>query len=262
MELTLLEQSKDNLNLFVKGMEPAYANALRRAIMDLVPTMAIETVNINQNSSILYDEVLAHRLGLIPLKTDLESYVLPDQCKCKGQGCAQCQVDFKIQVTGPGPVYASELKFEDPKIKPVFDKMLIANLEKGQEIQVYGKAQLGIGRDHMKFAPGLVYYKYKPKLTIEEQPENPEEVAKSCPKEIFEVKKGQLEINKDKVFECHLCQACVEESEGKIKLEEKDDEYLFYIESFGQLSGNEMVKKAISILVAETDEFSKQLKEI
>lgn len=264
MELTLLEQSENKLELsfMLKNSSPALANALRRTVISFVPTLAIEDVEIRKNSSVLYDEMLAHRLGLIPLVTDSDSYVLPAKCKCKGEGCANCQVAFTIQVSGPGPVFAKEIKFKDPKIKAVHDEMLIVDLKEGQEVEVEGTAILGQGIDHMKFSPGIIHYKYKPVIEITEQPDKPSKVAESCPKNIFEVKNGKIEINKDKIFDCHLCGACPEASEGKIKLNEKDNEYLFYVESFGQLEAKDMVLQGISQIMQGADDFVKSLKTI
>lgn len=262
MELTLLDQSKDKLNLsfILKGASPSMANALRRTIIDAVPTLAIEDVEISQNSSILYDEMLAHRLGLIPLTTDLETYEIASKCKCKGEGCANCQVKFTLQAKGPGVVYSENVKFVDPKVTPAYGKMVIANLDKGQEIELQGTAILGQGKDHMKFSPGLVYYKYKPVLSIKSQPDDVDKMVEVCPKDIFENNKGKLEINKDKVLTCHLCEACIEANSDVVSLEEKENEHVFYIESFGQLSAGNMVTKAISMITENVDEFSKALK--
>src|SRR3972149_11609867 len=89
MEITILNEEKKNkkVTFLVKGTSVSYVNTIRRLIMNEVPTMAIEDVEIRKNSSILYDEIIAHRLGLIPLTTDLKSYNLPDKCKCEGKGC-------------------------------------------------------------------------------------------------------------------------------------------------------------------------------
>lgn len=53
------------------GVTPAFANAFRRIMICEVPSMAIEKVHISNNTSIIQDEILAHRLGLIPLKGEL-----------------------------------------------------------------------------------------------------------------------------------------------------------------------------------------------
>jgi len=264
MELVLLDQSKDKLELsfILKKATPALANAVRRAIISLVPTLAIEDLEIIKNSSVLYDEMLAHRLGLIPLITDLSTYVLPEKCKCNGEGCASCQVKFTLSAKGPCKVYAKDVKFHDPKIKAVYGDMLIVELDTDQEMEVQGVAVLGRGRDHAKFSPGVAYYKYKPAIVIEEQPDDVNYVASQCPKDVFEVKSGKLEVNKDKVFDCHLCEACVDASNGKIKLNEKNDEFLFYVESFGQLTAKEMVKNAVEVISEAADEFAKAVKKL
>ena len=76
MEVSVLDKSKDGLTLklLIKGTTPAFMNTLRRTMIEEVPTMAIEDVEFRKNNGILYDEMIAHRLGLIPLKTDLKGY--------------------------------------------------------------------------------------------------------------------------------------------------------------------------------------------
>ena len=95
MEISLVDYDKDKgkLSFIVKDTDPAFANALRRIMTEEVPVMAIEDIEIKDNSSILYDEMIAHRLGLIQLTTDLKSYTLASTCKCKGKGCARCKVN-------------------------------------------------------------------------------------------------------------------------------------------------------------------------
>ena len=89
MEVRVLENDKEQgkLSFILKDSNHVFANTLRRLMIDDVPTMAIEDIEFSKNNSILYDEIIAHRLGLVPLKTDLKSYNLPNQCKCEGKGC-------------------------------------------------------------------------------------------------------------------------------------------------------------------------------
>src|SRR3989339_2182422 len=121
MEIELLSTSKDKstIRFLLKGTVPAFANLLRRVILEEVPVMAIEDVEFRKNSSILYDEMIAHRLGLLPLSTDLKSYNLPSECKCEGKGCARCQLKLTLKSKGLGMVYASEMHTRDAEIKPV-----------------------------------------------------------------------------------------------------------------------------------------------
>ena len=207
MELKQLEyQEKKNRLIFsLSGVDTAYANTLRRMMGFEVPVMAIEDIEFRKNSSILYDELLAHRIGLIPLTTDLKSYDLMSECKCKGVGCASCTVKFVLKVQGPGTVYASDLKTKDPAIKPVYPKMPIVKLLEGQEVEFEATAILGKGRDHSKWCPGLVFYKIP----------NPEK-----------------------------------------------DEFIFTVESWGQLTPKEIVTKAVEIYDKQLEEFSELVKKL
>ena len=150
---------KDKWILRFTGINPAIINGLRRAIIAETPTMAIDEVEIIKNSSAMYDEILAHRLGLIVLRTDLDSYVEPEKCTCGGVGCAKCTVELTLKAVGPGYVYASQIQSKDPKIKPVYGDTPIVYLEEGQEIELIAYARLGRGKQHAKWSPGHVWYK-------------------------------------------------------------------------------------------------------
>src|SRR3990167_7863048 len=124
MEVRLLSQDKENnkLSFVLINITASFANILRRTIIEETPVMAIEEVEFRKNNSILYDEIIAHRLGLLPLTTDLKSYNLPEECKCKGKGCARCQLKLTLNAKGPCIVYASDMKTRDVSIKPVYQK--------------------------------------------------------------------------------------------------------------------------------------------
>lgn len=96
MEIRLLEKNKDKskISFLIKKTDISHVNSIRRIMTNKVPTMAIEHVEFRKNNSAMYDEVIALRLGLMPLKTDLKSYNFPNECKCKGEGCAVCQVSL------------------------------------------------------------------------------------------------------------------------------------------------------------------------
>ncbi|MBW2995638.1 hypothetical protein KY312_04760 [Candidatus Woesearchaeota archaeon] len=88
-DIEILEKKQNLLKFLIKNNETAYVNSMRRMIIDEVPVMAIEDVEFKKNDSILYDEMVSHRLGLIPLTTDLKGYNIPEKCTCKGKGCAK-----------------------------------------------------------------------------------------------------------------------------------------------------------------------------
>ena len=93
VEIEVLEKDEKNMRLLIRGVNVPFMNALRRIVLAEVPCMAVDEVVMLENSSILQDEIITHRLGLIPLKTDLDSYNLPEECPCKSEfGCNLCRV--------------------------------------------------------------------------------------------------------------------------------------------------------------------------
>lgn len=259
MEVKKLSADQNKISFLVKGINPFFANTIRRLIMEEVPTMAIEDVEFRDNSSTLYDEIIAHRLGLLPLKTDLKSYILPKQCTCKGKGCAKCQLKMTLKARGAAVVYASEIKSKDPKIKPVYPKMPIVKLLKGQKLEFEATAQLGQGKDHSKYVPALVYYKNCPIIEFKSKITNPEDVVASCPVNVFELKKNEISIIKDNILNCHLCLACVDASKGAVKVKGSSKDFIFNIESWGQLAPRDIIKEAIKIFTKKLDDFNKAL---
>jgi DNA-directed RNA polymerase subunit D len=149
--------SKDNQKISVKlkGVSLQYANALRRVCLNGVPVFAIDTVDIIENSSVLPDEGLAHRLGLIPIKTDLTRFNEQSKCDCQSEsGCSNCRVMLVLD-SGDSDVtrtiLSNELSSEDDSIKPTSDKISIVQLTQGQRIKVECYARLGRGTEHAKW---------------------------------------------------------------------------------------------------------------
>lgn len=158
MKVTNLKKKGERIYFTVTGISTQMANALRRAVISEVPAMAIEEVLFFDNSSILNDEVLAHRLGLMPLKTDLKTYNLTSECTCKGKGCAKCTAILTLDVKGPKTVYAEDLKPKDPEVVPVHPKTPLVKLTENQQIKLEAKAKLGRGSEHIKWQAGLAAY--------------------------------------------------------------------------------------------------------
>ena len=141
-----------------KGVPNGIVNGIRRIILDEVPTFAIEDVEVVINESPLYDETVAHRLGLIPLKTELNSYNFKDECKCGGIGCALCEVNMFLKIEGQGYVYSGSIVSNDPQIIPVDKEIPITLLFEEKKLEVNLKAILGRGREHSKWAPAHSYF--------------------------------------------------------------------------------------------------------
>ncbi|MFC1768183.1 DNA-directed RNA polymerase subunit D [Nanoarchaeota archaeon] len=261
MEAKLLEKGKEKSSVIFKDVKPAFLNTIRRLIEEEVTSMAIEDVEIRQNTSILYDEMLGHRLGLVPLTTDLKSYNLPEECKCEGKGCARCQVKMTLEGKGPGIVYSGDIKSKDSAIKPVHNKIPIVQLLKGQSIELEATAVLGKGKTHSKWIPAIVYYKHKPLITISNKcDESYSKCVEVCPTKTLEMSNKKVSVSKDHLLDCHLCGACVEASNGEITVE-PDKEIIFTIEPFGQLDNKKIMQEAIKKFQDMLNDFTKSLKE-
>lgn len=259
MNIRILSKDENSLKFMLEDADVAFANALRRIILAEVPTMAIDEVIIIENTSPLFDEILAHRLGLIPLKTDLHNYNLPEECSCQQAGCTQCQLTFTLEREAEEEgvvVYSGELKSQDPLVVPVSDKIPIVRLARGQRIVLEAYASLGRGKDHAKYQPvSKCSYKYKPIVQLEgDKCEACGECVEICPKGVLVLKNKSIMI-KD-VLNCSLCKACEEVCEfDAIHVDSDDTSFIFDIESTEALPPEEIVKTAVEI-------FEKKIKEL
>jgi DNA-directed RNA polymerase subunit D len=167
MDIKLLSRDQESVRFVLSDVSPAFANALRRIMISEIPVMAIDDVMILENNSVMYDEILSHRLGLIPVTTD-QSYNLPEDCTCKSElGCEKCRASFSLEVEASEPaevVYSSHLKPENPEVRPVSDKIPIVKLAQGQKIKLEAYARLGRGKAHAKWqAVSAATYSYDQK---------------------------------------------------------------------------------------------------
>ncbi len=158
MKVEVNNKTDSEIRFAVEGVKPSFASALRRIMLSEVPTLAVEWVDFKKNDSALPDEVVSNRLGLVPLTFDAKSYNLPEECKCGGKGCSNCQVKLTLKKKGPAVVYSGDLKSADKDVKPVYEKIPITELFENQEIQFEATAQLGIGRKHAKWQAAVVGY--------------------------------------------------------------------------------------------------------
>jgi DNA-directed RNA polymerase subunit D len=170
MKIKVLKKSKEKIEFEVEGLSAGLAGELRRIMLSEIPTMAIEWIDFHKNDSVLWDEIIASRLGLIPLIFDPKLYEMKETCKCEGKGCSRCEVKFALKKKGPVMVYSEDLKSSDKSVKPVYDKIPIVELMEGQELELEATAQLGLGKDHAKWQGAIVGYeisgKNKEKFTF------------------------------------------------------------------------------------------------
>ena len=157
MKIKILEKTDMTLKVELTNIPLSYANALRRFSISEVPCMAIDEVVILENSSVMYDELVSHRLGLIPLRTDLSRFVLPEDCDCNSSlGCSQCRVLLVLDVEskdGTMTIYSKDMVSEDDYVVPTHPEIPIVKLSNGQRLKLEAYAKLGKGTEHAKWQP-------------------------------------------------------------------------------------------------------------
>jgi len=267
VEIEVLEKDDKNIRLLIRGVDVPFINALRRMVIAEVPCMAIDEVVVLENSSILQDEVIAHRLGLVPLKTDLDGYNLPEECPCKSEfGCNLCRVTLTLDVEsseGTRTVYSGELKSENPDIVPVSDKIPIIKLAKKQKLRLEAYARLGKGKNHAKWQPvSMCTYKYLPKIEISSKScDACGKCVEICPRKVLVKTENKIEFHD--LMACTLCQDCVDvcpQNPPAIEVGWEENAFIFSIETTGALPTERILSKAIKILDEQTKEFESQIK--
>jgi DNA-directed RNA polymerase subunit D len=230
---------KNNQITFSAELDESLANAIRRYV-NQIPTLAIDEVEISKNDSPLYDETIVHRLGLIPLKMDKTNE--------KGGGKLTLVADKE------GIIYSGDIK---GKIKPVYDKIPITVLKKGQTLEIVATVRAGEGSEHSKFSPGFMFYRNMIKIKIDK--DCPKEIINSCPKGIL---KADGKVSAVDGTECDVCEACIDlcKKMGKNSIELiPTGELIITVESFGQISEEDIFKRAIEVLKDDLKEVVKKI---
>ena len=263
MKVTTISLTDDTIRFTLEGVTVALANALRRTMVAEVPIMTIDDIFIFDNSSLVADEILSHRIGLVPLKTDLDTYVLPEVCDCELElGCPKCRAVLTLDIEATDDnvtVYSGDLISEDAVIIPASPNIPLTKLAPDQAVKLEAYAQLGQGKIHTKWSPvSMCVYQ-----NISEVPVENEAKAMECLEalnsgvnqmRIAELKDGKLRILDIRMFESNkVCRDAI--SHETIMSSLLEDAFLFTVESVGALAPERIVKEAVKILVAKLDDF-------
>lgn len=256
MEIDILELSDRYAKFVLSNVSTAFANSIRRAMIADVPTLAIEYVNIYDNTSVLYDEQLALRLSLIPIVTDSETYTPQAECDvCGGEGCPACELSLTLSAEGPGSVYSKDLISSDPKIHPADPNIPIVELKKGQKLVLEAIARMGYGRDSVKWQAGIACgYKNVPIITIENC-DACGHCAAECPKNIIVVEGSGARVAEEDVLKCSLCKLCEQVCDiSAIKVDFNENAFVFNMESDGSYTAKDLVMKAANVIKGKAEE--------
>jgi DNA-directed RNA polymerase subunit D len=256
MKVQVLKKKGDTLVFTLDGATPAFANALRRIMISEVPTLAVEWVDFHKNSSVLFDEIVAHRIGLIPLLFDPGKFNFREDCKCGGKGCPSCEVVFAVDKKGPCMVYSGDMKSSNKDVKPVSKDFPITELLENQELRFEARAQLGTGLQHAKWQAAISSYQYFPELEISKDcgPQELKKAVSLCPKNVLVMKGNKLTL-KDPAG-CDLDLKC-EQAGDCIKMKTNPNKFIFRVETASGLTPAQIVETASDILGAKAEDFKR-----
>lgn len=284
-KIDIIDLSKYTIKFLLKDCHISLANALRRVIISEVPTMAIDLVYINENSSVLHDEFLSHRLGLIPFKSDtVDNFEFFRECSCK-PSCHKCSVEFNIRETAledTTDITTNHINANRPDgaVQPVRyineegneeDPILIVKLAKNQKIDVQCIVRKGTGKEHAKWSPvATVAVQQVPKIEINRNKistlteAQKMEIVKSCPAKVYAYDPEKETIDIENLGECMQCQECTITCKtlGKpeaIKVDLEPDQFIFTVESTGALAPEDIVSKAMDILLDKLTDLSQSV---
>jgi DNA-directed RNA polymerase subunit D len=259
MKLEILQLSDRKAKFVLSEVTPAFANGLRRSMIADIPKMAIDYVDIYDNNSVMFDEILAQRMGMIPIKTHLDMYQMKDTCECGGVGCALCQVSFTLSVEGPSMVHSSDLKSSDPETVPADDMVPIIELKEGQKVVLTAVASLGLGKQHAKYQPVCpAGYKYVPVITISDKCDSCKQCIEACPRNVFAVDKNKVVV--ENPYECSQCNLCVEECDmHAISVGSESNAFIYSIETDGSFSAQEIITRAAQSIKAKAEALNETL---
>ena len=237
--MKLVEKKQNKIEFSLK-IDESLVNAIRRYVYR-VPVIAIDEVEISKNDSPLYDETIAHRLGLVPLENPKS--VDEDSVST-----------LKLSTDKEGSVYSGDLK---GSLKVVYGKIPITILNKGQELELVAKTKVGRGSDHVKYSPGLLSYRNIVEVKIEK--DCPQEIISELPQEDLKSKDKIIVESVEKWDKYELAaERCKELGKEGVKITPTED-LVISMESFGHMAPEDIFKKSIDELKKDLNSFAKQI---
>ena len=274
MDIEILEMAERKCKFILKNSTPSKANALRRTMLSDIPKMAIDKVEFHlgpidvdgkefESVTPLFDEIIAHRLGMVPIPTDLDLFGYQKDCACGGEGCPNCEIMYLLKKSGPCTVYSGDMEpLGSPDFRVKDEHIPIVELADRQSVLIYAHAVMGTASPHVKWqVANGVGYKYRPKVTLERDIDDEDvikDVLKGCPGHVFEVVDGKIDpVHSD---DCIFCHACKENGKGAIRVESDDRNFVFKFETDGSLTAQQVLDKATEILADNAKAFAEELR--
>jgi len=263
MKLDIIDLKPKKAVLKIEGVKPYFINSIRRIMLSELPKLAVDDVVIYDNTSALFDEIIAHRLSLIPIPTDLSLLTFRSECVCKGKGCPNCTVRYTLSKEGAGTVYSGDLQPAEKSWAIKEDKIPIVELYGDQRLILEVEAVLGRGRDHAKWQ-AVISPGYKMETTIEfdkKRLNDVKEFLSKIPEEIAEIKADKIILKDDKKL-AKLQYYIEKEKIDFINIKKDPTKITFSFETDGSFTTKDAMIESIKILEKKYAELNKLLKEI
>ncbi|MEM1681028.1 MAG: DNA-directed RNA polymerase subunit D [Sulfolobales archaeon] len=256
LNVSVVERGDNYIKLLFEGVPLQLVNAIRRVALAEVPSMAIADILFIDNTSALYDEIIAHRLGLVPLTSDeaLNKYRAPEECVECGEveSCEGCYAILTLDISAKDEtvtVYSGDLVSHDPDVRPVNPRIPIVVLAPGQRLAFEARARLGRGKEHIKWSPATVAnVTYLAKITLDKgKCTLCGKCVEVCPRRVFSISSNNIKVDEGR---CTLCRQCVKVCDQEaIDLSWYEGKYMLYIESSGALTPERIFLEALKIII-------------
>lgn len=286
-QMKILNLGKYKMEFQMTETDIGLANALRRIMISEVPTLAIEIVEVRENTSALHDEFLCHRLGLIPLDSkQVDNFKYSEECPCSSS-CQKCTVQYNLkqanreredlEFTSRDLALAETGEEREPIMPCIYlnnrgheDPILIGKLSKNQQVDFQLYAKKGIGQTHAKWSPVSTCVMRKlPYVKVEQEIANSQmsvqqrkKLVESCPRKVFRFNEARSTVDIEDADRCTLCKECTKCSvemgfpTKTVEYGEDPCSFLFQVESTGVLEPEDILLKAMRILHEKLSNFS------
>ena len=270
MQIQIVSMEDTKAKFILKDSSPAMANALRRTMLQDIPKMAIDKVDFHlgpimqddkeyESVTSLFDEVIAHRLGLVPVPTT-DQFKFQKECSCGGTGCPGCTIMYSLNKFGPCTVLSGDLTpLGDASLKVKDEHIPIVELTDTQAVLIYATAVMGTARQHVKWQAAFgVGYSYMPIVTIDAKKAKDADIQKYAVSEypgLFKIEGGNLVVD-DLERACVLGKAVQHDPhlEGAVTVSWDDSNFVFRFETDGSLTARQVLDKAVEILHKKAEE--------
>ena len=263
MKIEVKELKTKKAVLKIEDTQPYFVNSLRRTMIADLPKLAVDDVIIYDNTSALFDEIIAHRLGLVPIPTDLSLLKFKEDCVCKGKGCPTCTVRYTLSKEGEGTVLSGDLQPSEKSWSITEDKIPIVKLYGDQRLILEVEAILGRGSDDAKWQSVLAP-SYIMDLSIEfdkNKIDDVKDVLKRLPEKTADIKANKIIIN-DKSKLAILESIIDKEGIDYITIKRDPSKLTFKFETDGSLSAKDALVESAKILEKKYKEFGKLVKNL